>query len=309
MHWDQYWDATTSLSSFAELNNKFGYPEEVLFFWEKVVLRQNKKKIKILDLATGRGALAIWLNVVCDKHSIDAEIYACDAANIDRNSIKSDDKQILKAINEINFSFLTPLESLHFDDNYFDLVVSQFGFEYSNWTESLGEVHRVLKSGEQFVFMMHHNHSAIAINSAAGLSVFNRVIKAGIFNTLESAITEKLKGNEAQYTQLNKQAINTLNTLKINQDDELQWFLDLVNQIANIMKTINVGSKKKLLRLKNNVNYQVMRLLEQKNVSYTSGQINERLALSKNKIKIIDLTQCIINDKKFAWALSAQFLD
>ncbi|WP_213607758.1 class I SAM-dependent methyltransferase [Pseudoalteromonas sp.] len=306
MHWDQYWDATTSLSSFAELNNQFGYPDEVLLFWEKIILKQNKTTIKILDLATGRGALAIWLQVVCDKHGIDAEIYACDFAKIDISSIKSDDKQVLAAISKINFAFSTGLESLHYDDDFFDLVVSQFGFEYSNWAESLAQVHRVLKPHAALVFMMHHHQSAIAINSAAGLSVFESVIKTGVFTTLQDAITEKLAGNEAQFTHLNQQAITKLNALKIDQDDELEWFLDLVNHIASIMKTINTHSEDKLLRLKTNVDHQVMRLSEQTSVSYTKKQINERIACSHSQIEVVDLTQCIVENHPFAWVLSAK---
>lgn len=59
------------------------------------------------------------------------------------------------------------MESLPFGDGQFQLVTSQFGFEYGDVAQAAKELRRVLAQGERFHFIVHHRDSAIVAHNLA----------------------------------------------------------------------------------------------------------------------------------------------
>lgn len=59
------------------------------------------------------------------------------------------------------------MEALPFPDDNFDLVTSQFGFEYGTARQTALEVARVLRPGGGLTFVLHHADSAIVVHNAA----------------------------------------------------------------------------------------------------------------------------------------------
>ena len=75
------------------------------------------------------------------------------------------------------------MEDLPFDDQRFDAVISQFGFEYGSVALAAKQVARVLAPGAPFSFIVHHAHSPIVRedrdrNRALSMILGSRVEKA-----------------------------------------------------------------------------------------------------------------------------------
>ncbi|WP_372763243.1 class I SAM-dependent methyltransferase, partial [Pseudoalteromonas sp.] len=279
MHWDHYWDSTNRLSSFGDAETELGYPEEILTFWENYI-RSKNNGCSYLDLATGKGALAIWLQSVLTKHHLNGTVAGCDLANIAPSKITSNAAELNAAIATIDFKFNTSLEALPYENNSFDVLVSQFGFEYSDWSKSLPEALRVLKNQGEIILMMHHPHSLITNDCKSGLNILHRLIKANIVDDLIEVVGQKLAGNTKEYEYGNQQIIKKIQAIAINTTDEQVWFLDVVSKISKVMVNVNTHSLAKLTSLKAGIYYQIERLDDQLSVAFDESDIRSKLLSS-----------------------------
>lgn len=301
MHWDRYWSATQGLSSFADMKSEIGYPEEVLTFWEEMIRSYNQNNLSIADLATGKGAIAVWLKTISVKIGINASVAACDGAKIDMATTNLTNPEYVNALGKVNFSFLTHLENLPYDDEQFDLVVSQFGFEYSDWKKSICEAIRVLKSEGKLVFMLHHKNSAITLDSQAGLFVLETVLKSGILNELKSVINLKLKGEEDKFTKRNSEIIAKLNSFPLQNELQATWYMDFMKKAAKSMQSMNHESLRKLATLEQSLITQIERSKDQINVALTEQAIRDKLVPFDDLLAINMLKEFNVEKQVFAW--------
>ena len=112
---------------------------------------------------------------------------------------------------------------LPFNDNEFDLVVSQFGIEYADLDIAIPESLRVLKVNGSFSIVIHHEHSmvilrnrriytllnALEVNHFFG-NILNLVSKMGDINTQNDL--DKVKSDK-ECEQLRKVLNKTIDTL------------------------------------------------------------------------------------------------
>jgi ubiquinone/menaquinone biosynthesis C-methylase UbiE len=302
MHWDHYWDLTKALSSFGDANTALGYPEEVLNFWDEVVLEKGEGAV-YLDLATGKGALAIWLQCLLKRKKISGSVYGCDLANIDELKITSDVDEINSAINKVKFQFNTSLENLPYPNEYFDILVSQFGFEYSNWSHSLNEARRVLNKDGEIILMMHHPDSVITNDCKSGLKILNWMLESNILNELESLVTLKLQGHIELFQTRNKEVIQKIQSLNISNDEEKLWFADIMSKVSKIMLNIDQTSKTKLNSLQNALRQQIERLLDQTSVAFSEDEIYEKFEAAKLKNMKMSIATFNVNNELFCWQI------
>ena len=111
--------------------------------WRKKVRRllATIKPVKILDIATGTGDLAIELAKLKPQEIIGADI-AVDMLKIGEEKVKAKKLE--------NMIKMEPgdSEDLRFDDNYFDAVTVAFGVRnYENLLKGLTEMNRVMRPG------------------------------------------------------------------------------------------------------------------------------------------------------------------
>ncbi len=101
---------------------------------------------RVLDIACGNGALARLL-----QQTRSDERWHCDAVDLARVAP-------VWAATEPRVHFHPGLgaEALPFASGHFDLVVSQYGIEYSDMKRSLHEALRVCRPGGTLAFGMHH---------------------------------------------------------------------------------------------------------------------------------------------------------
>lgn len=90
-----------------------------------------------------------------------------------------------EARKRIEFHSRVPCEQQPFDDDSFDLVTSQFGFEYSDASETLSEVRRVLVPDGRFVAVVHHGDSELIVAARRELALYSQALdELDVFNRL-----------------------------------------------------------------------------------------------------------------------------
>jgi len=131
----------------------------------------------VLDLATGNGFVARVASTASQTHGLDLNVTGVDAAEISPPEMP-----------EGRFVSKVRMEALPFDDFSFDIVVSQFGFEYGARAECASEAGRVLKPGGQLRLVLHARAGAVHQAISAQVARLEVVLKQdGLVRTLRTA--------------------------------------------------------------------------------------------------------------------------
>ena len=147
--WSRYWARGAEHSCAGSYDGSYG--GEIARFWH-ARLSSMPAGSRVLDIATGNGALPRLLLDACADASI-----TCDAVDL---------ADVRPAwVNELPPAQRTRLrlhggcaaEALPFGNESFNLVISQFGLEYSDLDRSLHEVRRMLAPGGQVALVLHHH--------------------------------------------------------------------------------------------------------------------------------------------------------
>jgi ubiquinone/menaquinone biosynthesis C-methylase UbiE len=129
--------------------------------WASVV-RQLPRGAGVLDLATGDGAVLGKIQAVRrDLKLVGVDSAASLPAKLRGATIKAG----------------VAMERLPFPDRSFDLVTSQFGFEYGDIAATAREVARVLRPGGRFAFLVHHADGPIVAHNAPRKEALEAVIE------------------------------------------------------------------------------------------------------------------------------------
>ena len=143
---------------FDAISDVYDMVNKILFFglhsiWRKKVVKLliDKKPIKILDIATGTGDLAIDLTKTNARKIVGTDI-SKEMLKIARNKVNS---RNLNGIIEIQ---LGDAEKLNFQDNYFDAITCSFGVRnFDDLSKALQEIKRTLKPNGTFVVLETSN--------------------------------------------------------------------------------------------------------------------------------------------------------
>lgn len=145
--WSRYW-ASGALHSCAS-SFTGNYDDEIGAFWQEAFADLRARQ-RVLDVATGNGPLPKLINDCCTELP---EIDAVDLAELR----PAWHLQLAPERRErIRFHAGIAVESLPFADGSFDLVISQYGIEYSDLARSLAEVRRVARPQARFALVLHH---------------------------------------------------------------------------------------------------------------------------------------------------------
>jgi len=158
------------------------YSGVIRAFWKEKFLELPTGS-RILDVATGNGAVATFAASVSTEKDREFSIAATDAAEINPN-VKIDD--VTKSLREqVIFHSNEPCESQPFDDDSFDFISSQFGFEYGDIDTTMPEMRRILVPGGRFVAISHHIDSRLVKAAKAELEVYRHALdELNIFGTV-----------------------------------------------------------------------------------------------------------------------------
>lgn len=193
-HWSEYWQSTEAINSFEEGNQSQGYSGLTKLFWENSLIKIHQKNYRALDIGTGNGGLAILLLTIAKEKSQEVTFDAIDPAQItpDRIISKSGIPNDIKY--KLSFHPQVYAEKTPFNSNSYQLIVSQFGFEYSDTRRSLEEIDRLLTDDGFFVALCHSKKSSITKDSSNGISVYNFLLRESpLISTLELLLDLALK--------------------------------------------------------------------------------------------------------------------
>lgn len=276
-HWNSFWSQgfiTTFGSTLPD-----NYTGELRRFWENL-FSELENNCRILDIATGNGAIASIAVEELSRSGKTAMICAADAAVITEDiELPSTAKELRKSI---QFFSNTPCESLPFLQNHFDLVTSQYGIEYSDWNRSLSEVFRVLKPEASAHFICHRENSSIVNPSMDEITVYEAAInKYGIFDAASEFI-QILSASEHQAGQQNSAHLNkTINDFRLELKGNPLCNL-LIAEIAESIKGLRrlgiEGTLAQLRNRKSEFEAAQSRLLDMKSAALNNTDIENILA-------------------------------
>lgn len=173
-HWSQFWEQGHITTFGAALAGNYEGP--ILNFWRDQ-FEKLESPARLLDIATGNGALALLAASYAREHEFEWQINACDLARINETALAESGIRALSSI---------ACERLPYEDQSFNLVTSQFGFEYSDKEQSLAEIFRVLAPSGQFGAVCHHQDSYTLNSSRKELEIYRQALEKN--NVFRSAI-------------------------------------------------------------------------------------------------------------------------
>jgi len=153
-HWSDYWEsgALTSLPEDFAAN----YDGEIATFWQEQ-FRVLPPKPRLLDVCTGNGAVAL----LAAQARPDAMISALDAAVVSPQRAVSAHPALANLVTRIEFLPGVPLEEAELPSASYNLICSQYGLEYSDWSQSAAVVNRLLAPGGRLAIVAHSPDSSM----------------------------------------------------------------------------------------------------------------------------------------------------
>ncbi len=149
--WSRYW-ASGALHSCAT-SYRNNYAGSIGAFWQEAFAGLSTPAC-VLDIATGNAALPNLLLATRQESGIECD--AIDLARIEPEWLR---KLEPAQRQRIRLHGGVAAEALPFPDNAFDLVVSQYGIEYTDLARSLAELLRVVTRRGRIRLVAHHAQS------------------------------------------------------------------------------------------------------------------------------------------------------
>ena len=172
--WAQFW-RHGSVTTFERRGNP-NYDGEIRAFWDRQFATLRKGS-RVVDLATGNGAVALLAAEYSGAHEMEFVIDALDRADIRPERDVGQAQAARKWLNAVRFRAGAPNESTGLEAECADLVTSQYGFEYSDPAASAKEVMRVLKLGGRIALITHHANSVVVREAREGLEQHHLCLK------------------------------------------------------------------------------------------------------------------------------------
>lgn len=170
--WERYWDSKW-ITSFAE-QFPDNYDGPIKEFWQ----RQLQGDIgEIVDLACGNGALVWIIDAFLNRPTARTRITGIDSAAIDPFAALG---RAGSDYPNVRFIGKVAAEALPFPDRSVDLVVSQYGVEYTDIERSIPEIARVLRRPGRMAFVMHDAESSVVRDATRHVDAFRAVMDLDI---------------------------------------------------------------------------------------------------------------------------------
>jgi len=174
-----------------------GYDGAMLAFWKTQL---DGAFEHIVDLATGNGALVWIAHDIQSRQARPARISGVDLADIDPFTALNKSPEDYPTV---SFIGNTPVDSLPFADRSVDVVISQYGIEYSNLEKTIPEIARVLTGAGKMCVILHDEESVIVRGMANKLEHCRDLLADDAFQAQTRAFIE-LQGSFADVDDLQK---------------------------------------------------------------------------------------------------------
>ena len=169
--WDQYWRDGRLASCGGE--GGANYQSTIADGWRRF-FNTLPDGARVLDVCAGNGAVARLVAEAAKARNLHVTIDAVDSA-----SIHPEDPGF--EADAIRFHPRTRAENLPFPDATFDVIVSQYGIEYTDVERSLIELKRVSRQAIRIRFVTHATGSIVVQGAKDQIDEAKRLAGTGIF--------------------------------------------------------------------------------------------------------------------------------
>lgn len=188
-------------------------------------------KARILDLGTGNGALAVMAvsaetEEVGDSRSFD--VHGCDLAAIEPGLYV---KSRAKDLAQIQFHAETAMEKLPFGDETYDAVCGQYALEYSNVSESVPELMRVLRSGGSLQFLLHDAAGALQQRNQLQWQQAQTLLQSELFAGTRDMLAAVVAGESASQPGTLEEGMRAIAGLKDIMDQLAKTLSDDIDRV------------------------------------------------------------------------------
>lgn len=312
-HWDDYWQNTKALNSFAEGEQGSGYNGAIAEFWHQqfTALPANAR---ILDLACGNGALA----VLALQFNKDFQLYGSDAAQIKPLQQFSERDNAYPFLQRISFFPSMPSEQLSFADQSFDAVYSQFGFEYGDTEQSLLQILRVLKPGGRFTALIHHSASFITKDCQDGINTLAYFLaeENGLYRRVRDfavmcqSLAAHLTLSPEQQRLLQQHSQQLMLQFRACQqqlsESQLDWFSELAQPLVTALSNWRQLNPAHIDKLQQRQRIYLQRLQDQIAAAWDEQVAERNQRVAAYKWAHVELKEIFLEQGKFCWALRLQ---
>lgn len=309
--WSNYW-TNDFLTTFVDHEDE-NYSGQIKKYWNSVFSELQTEQA-VVDLAAGNGALlALAKEYFSDKNS-QVALAAIDIADLSNSTFyrENDDIEVLDK---------TDLRSIPLSENCKDLCISQFGFEYSDTSESCKEVARILKPEGRLHLIMHHASSYISLHSRSAIEQIRLCSNSGLIEKSEKLLRrlQKLKKShrnpleDSKATEFrehfNKMAARLVQYgEKLPDADHIKYFLnELGNLFAVKSKDLTLDRKLMIIRklVIDSQNYQ-LRMASMLEASMDQEQANQlKQKINDAGLTVTSLKTLKSDEQDHAWILEA----
>jgi len=231
-HWTQYWQQGHKTSFGENLQNN--YQGKLRQHWLDIFASLQPSQ-SVLDLCTGNATLIRLAKDLANNFE-SIHFTGVDYAKIEIDESFSNLENI-KFLDSIN------VESLPFNKATFELVISNFGVEYSELDLTIPEISRVLKKGGRIELICHHEQSSLITESRQCVEMLAKIHQSdGVLMTLKKLVAELDKelpnDREIFRNKLNEQLTELQDVDKKSlQDSDILMFLRHLFSKNSIDKT------------------------------------------------------------------------
>lgn len=309
-HWDDYWQNTKALNSFAEGEQAAGYNGTIAEFWHKqfAALPANAR---LLDLACGNGALA----VLAQQFNSEFEVYASDAAQINPLEHYSAQDSVYSLLKRISFYPSMASEQLSFAQQSFDAVYSQFGFEYGDPEQTLLQIQRVLKDAGCFTALIHHKSSFITQDCQDGIDTLAYFLaeENGLYRQVNDyarlcqtlAAHATLKPEQLQLLQQHSQQL-MLQFRACQQaltETQLDWFSELAKPLVTALSNWRQLNPSLIDKQQQRQQVYLKRLKDQVAAAWDEQKVSETLPTLKTQWQKVNCYPVYEQNMLLCWSL------
>jgi len=188
--WSNYWQGRTAAEQGSALVGIENHPS-IRQFWDEQ-LGDLDRTGRAVDLACGAGTVAKVLTELGFKN-----IWGLDISEAAIDVMSNTLPDVIGVIN--------PADATGFEDRFFDLVVSQFGFEYGDFRDVIPEIARITADNGRFIALSHKTGGGIHAEVSDQLNEFEAIKNTEFIDTAKILFTAAMtKGSDKSVEEISE---------------------------------------------------------------------------------------------------------